>query len=119
MPSTVVVKKTLEEVKILLGLLRDSIEHHQSMNKDNMPNGYKEAVFISFILSAQKHTDDTIKDISFLLGSLSRKIANIYVLEKCGIELIKGSNSSKRKLYHTYGIKLDISKFMDNDLILN
>jgi hypothetical protein len=73
MTSTVVEKKTLEEVKSLLYLLRDSIKYRQLKNENKYPEGYKESVKLSLLFSAQNHSDDTIKDISLLLGSLNRK----------------------------------------------
>jgi hypothetical protein len=76
MTSTVVEKKTLEEVKSLLYLLRDSIQYRQLKNENKHPKGYKESVKLSLLLSAQNHSDDTIKNISLLLASLNRKRAN-------------------------------------------
>jgi hypothetical protein len=119
MTSTVavVVKKTLEEVKSLLCLLRDSIKYRQLTNESRHPEGYKESVKLSLLLKAQNHSEDTIIDISRLLGSLNRKPANVLVFVDCGLELVMGNSPIQRAIYHTYGVDLDVDKFKDINLI--
>jgi hypothetical protein len=119
MTSTVAVvaKKTLEEVKNLLGLLRDSIKYRQLTNENKHLQGYKESVKLSLLLKAQNHSEDTIIDISRLLGSLNRKRANVLVFVDCGLELVMGNSPIHRAIYHTYGVDLDVDKFNDINLL--
>jgi hypothetical protein len=119
MAPKVNINKTLPEVKRLLNILRDSMNCRQSKNENKRSIGYKELVKISVLLTAQNHSEDIIKDIGFLLGSLHRKPANVVVFETCGVFLDRGRTPIQHGIYHIYGTQLDIDLFEDKNLLPN